>query len=151
MKISAGVDISMAVSTTGQVYSWGSMKGGRIGLGLAEKFVNIPRRVTIHDDKGDVLMAVDCDCCYVHSLIVGLNGTVHVCGGVGVDGMDDGYSGEEGDNNNGKGSGTPRMIPNFNIWHRVAEPKEHVKKKEKWKKYGKYEVKGRSKAMSEAS
>ena len=32
------------------------------------------------------------------------------------------------------------MIPDFNIWHRIPEPKEFVKK-EKWKKYGKYEVK----------
>ncbi|CAB9510580.1 Ultraviolet-B receptor UVR8 [Seminavis robusta] len=148
MKLSAGVDISMAVSTTGQVYSWGSMKGGRIGLGAANSYVNIPRRVTIHDDNGDNLKAVDCDCGYVHSLIVALNGTVHVCGGVGTDGKSDGQFEEEGDGPSSAGAGFPRVLPDFNLWHRVPEPKEHVKK-EKWKKYGRYEVKGRSKMLSE--
>ena len=41
------------------------------------------------------------------------------------------------------------MVPNFNIWHRIPEVNEvqPVEKKERWKKYGKYEVKGRSKNM----
>lgn len=139
MRISAGVDISMAVSTTGQAYGWGSMKGGRTGLGMDYKFVNIPRRVTIDDGKGNELKAVDVDCGYVHSLIVGLNGTVHVCGGVGIDGQNDGNSNDD--------SGLPKLIPDLNLWHRVPEPKELVKK-ERWKKYGKYEVKGRAKMMA---
>lgn len=42
------------------------------------------------------------------------------------------------------------QVPNFNIWHRLAEPKAHVVKAERWKKYGKYELKGRSKMLTEA-
>jgi hypothetical protein len=38
---------------------------------------------------------------------------------------------------------------NFNIWHRIPEPKDEVKK-ERWKKLGKYEVKGRTKMLSES-
>jgi hypothetical protein len=45
--------------------------------------------------------------------------------------------------------GRPRQVADFNIWHRVPEQKEHVKK-EKWKKLGKYEVKGRAKMMTES-
>jgi alpha-tubulin suppressor-like RCC1 family protein len=33
MQISAGVDMSMAVSTAGKVFSWGKADGGRIGVG----------------------------------------------------------------------------------------------------------------------
>lgn len=140
-KISAGADISGAVSTTGQTYSWGAMKGGRIGLGMDNTTVNIPRQVRIQDENGLPLKAVDIDCGYVHSLIVGLNGTVHMCGGVGIDGANDGQV--EGDDKiNNVTAGRPRALPDFNIWHRVLEPKEYVKK-EKYKKYGKYEVKGR--------
>ena len=146
MRISAGVDISMAVTATGSVYSWGSMKGGKIGLGLANNHVNIPRPVSIQDENGEPLKAVDVDCGYFHSLIVALNGTVHLCGGVGLNGESDGQTEEEEDNiNNNKG--LPQAIPDWNLWHRVPERKEHVKK-EKWKKYGKYEVKGRAKMMS---
>jgi alpha-tubulin suppressor-like RCC1 family protein len=129
------------------------MKGGRIGLGLANNYVNIPRPVTIRDDNGIPLKALDVDCGYVHSLIVAVNGTVHMCGGVGIDGDNDGQTEEEentpgGDNEAKKSSGgQPRRIRDFNIWHRVPEPKEQIKK-EKWKKYGTYEVKGRSKMMA---
>ena len=94
-KISAGADISMVVSTTGQTYSWGVMKGGRIGLGMDNTIVNTPRQVHIHDENGATLKAVDVDCGYVHSLIVGLNGTVHMCGGIGIDGANDGQVAEE--------------------------------------------------------
>ena len=71
------------------------MKGGRIGLGMDNTTVNIPRPVQIHDDKGALLKAVDVDAGYVHSLIVGLNGTVHLCGNVGIDGANDGQVVEE--------------------------------------------------------
>lgn len=148
MRISAGVDISMAVTTTGNVYSWGSTKGGKLGLGLANNHVNIPRHVSIQDDRGNPLKAVDVDCGYAHSLIVALNGTVHLCGGVGLDGDSDGQTQEEGSTASANSSkGLPRAIPDWNLWHRVPEPKEHVKQ-EKWKKYGKYEVKGRAKMLS---
>jgi len=169
MKISAGADISMAVSTTGQAYSWGAAKGGRIGVGMSNGYVNEPRRVSIQDANGEPLKAVDVDCGYVHSLIVALDGTVHQCGGVGTHGDSDGQAGEEGDDSRTGGIdgmwhvpgplairvhrnhrphfhhplhcfvGYPRALSDFNIWHRVPEPKEHVKK-EKYKKYGKYEV-----------
>lgn len=144
-KISAGADISMAVSTSGQAYSWGAMKGGRIGLGMENSTTNCPCRVHIKDDNGLPLKAVDVDCGYVHSLIVGLNGTVHICGGVGIDGANDGQTADDGDD--AETSGRPRAIPDFNIWHRVPEPKEYVVK-QKYKKYGKYEVKGRAKMLA---
>ena len=148
MRISAGVDMSMAVTTTGEVYGWGAMKGGRLGLGLASNNVSLPRPVFIQSESGKPLKAVDVDCGYVHSLIVAANGTVHLCGGVGTDGDSDGQA-EERDNGDETSStaGRPRQIEDMNIWHRVPEPKEHVKK-EKWKKYGKYEVKGRAKMMT---
>ena len=145
MKISAGVDMSMAVSTTGVAYSWGAMKGGRIGLGTSNGHVTLPRRVRIKDSEGQPIKAVDVDCGYVHSLIVGLNGTVHLCGGVGIDGEEDGQ--EKNDEIEETSAGFPREIPDFNVWHRVREPKEQVKQT-KWKKYGKYEVKGRKKMMA---
>ena len=91
INFSAGVDISMAVSSDGNVYSWGKTDGGRIGLGDAKTSVSIPRRVALPGDGS--VKAVDVDCAYVHSLIVGLDGSVYQCGGVGVDGADDGQSG----------------------------------------------------------
>lgn len=95
MQMSAGVDISMAVSTTGDVYAWGKTDGGRIGL-AGTGAVSIPRRVfACSPDDGVPIKAVDVDCGYVHSLIVGLNGTIHMCGGVGVNGADDGQQKEQ--------------------------------------------------------
>lgn len=44
--------------------------------------------------------------------------------------------------------GAPAKLLEFNVWHRTPEPKDIVKKK-KWKKYGTYELKGRSKALAE--
>lgn len=136
LRMSAGVDISMAVTTTGRVYGWGVADGGRLGLGES-RAVLLPRRVL------DVAKAVDVECGYVHSLIVGLDGTLYECGGVGVEGEADGQ--QRGVETN---DGKPRQVPDFNIWHRVPEPKEYVKQ-ERWKKFGKYEVKGRSKMMHE--
>jgi len=51
--------------------------------------------------------------------------------------------GAEDGSSNKNDEGYPAKLPDFNIWHRIAEPKMHVVK-EKWKKYGTYEVKGRS-------
>ena len=166
-QMSAGVDMSMAVSTTGHVYAFGKTDGGRIGLGMAKSVVTLPRRVYFgnynndksssdkpNDDDHPSTKAVDVECGYVHSLIVGLNGTIHLCGGVGVDGEADGQQREEeaeGDrkvaaSSSTQNEGRPRMVDDFNIWHRIPEPREHEPvKKERWKKYGKYEVKGRSK------
>ena len=110
MRISAGVDISMAVATTGETYSWGAMKGGRIGLGLASNHVSLPRRVSILSETGSPLKAVDVDCGYVHSLIVAVNGTVHLCGGVGTEGDSDGQA-EEGTN-----IGVEFELQETNIW-----------------------------------
>ena len=88
------------------------------------------------------MKAVDVDCGYVHSIIVGLNGTIFQCGSVGVDGEDDGQS-------SSNMTGHPMQVEDYNIWHRIPEPKKEAVKKEKYKKYGKYEVKGRSKMMEE--
>jgi alpha-tubulin suppressor-like RCC1 family protein len=181
-QMSAGVDISMAVTTCGDVYSWGKMDGGRIGLGLSKNNVTIPRRVVLSNNTpnstGQVRShflsqkAVDVECGYVHSIIVGLNGTIHLCGGVGVDGEADGqsqqeeqptlqksYNDDDLDKNGNSATngntttttattvntaGRPVQVPDLNIWHRLPEPTEFIKR-EKWKKLGKYEVKGRSK------
>lgn len=45
--------------------------------------------------------------------------------------------------------GEPNQVQDFNIWHRLKEPKEE-KQKVAWKKYGKYELKGRRKMMEES-
>ncbi len=140
MQMSAGVDMSMAVSTTGDVYGWGKTDGGRLGLGVQNARVTIPRGVRLISDIDSLpLKAVDVECGYVHSLIVGINGTVHQCGRVGVDGEADGQ----------QVSKEPTQLEDFNIWHRIPEPKEHQVKQERWKKFGKYEVKGRQKMMEE--
>jgi alpha-tubulin suppressor-like RCC1 family protein len=144
MQISAGVDMSMAVSNEGKVYSWGKSDGGRIGLGNVSGIVNIPRQVQISDPHtGRQIKAVDVECGYVHALIIGLDGTLHQCGGVGINGADDG---QQEENFEGK-QGVPIQLKDLNIWHRLVEPKEAVKVPEKWKKYGKYEVSGRSKML----
>jgi alpha-tubulin suppressor-like RCC1 family protein len=89
-QMSAGVDMSMAVSTEGTVYAWGKTKGGRIGLSTGEVDVAHPRTVPLPATA----KAVDVECGYVHSVIVTVDGTVHMCGGVGIDGADDGLQGE---------------------------------------------------------
>lgn len=141
-QMSAGVDMSMAVSTTGDVYAWGKASDGRLGLGLGKNEVTLPRKV----DFGDAdFKAVDVECSYVHAMIVGLDGSVYQCGGVGTDGQDDGQDfGELNDDRRGY----PALLQGYNIWHRIAEPKEKIVKKE-WSKYGKYELKGRSKMLQE--
>lgn len=135
--MSAGVDISMAVSTTGEVYAWGKTDGGRVGLGAQNARVTLPRRVRLLSEDGKALKAVDVECGYVHSLIVGLNGTIHQCGTVGVDGEADGL----------QVSREPIALEDFNIWHRIPEPREQKVKQERWRKFGKYEVKGRTKML----
>lgn len=144
MQISAGVDLSMAVSTDGCVYSWGKADGGRLGLPKTRGIVNTPRVVQVETKAGNQIKAIDVECGYVHSLIIGLDGTLHQCGGVGIDGAEDGQQEEVDEMNLGK----PVQIKDFNIWHRMPEPKAAVKQKERWKKYGKYELQGRSKMMA---
>ena len=183
-QMSAGVDISMAVSTIGTVYAWGKTEGGRIGLGMAKSQITKPRRVylndtinptnaslpqsnvssEIHNVENDSIKykAVDVECGYVHSIIVALNGTTYICGGVGIDGEDDGQrqqqaSQEAGDNNvirdgtfpsstpEMSTDGRPKQIPDIVIWQPLPEPKDEIVKKERWQKLGKYEVKGRTK------
>lgn len=144
-QMSAGVDMSMAVDTKGTVYAWGKTDGGRIGLGLQRHQVTQPRQVPVVGADGQPVKAVDVECGYVHSLIVGLDGTLHMCGGVGIDDEADGQAEDEQQSSS---AGRSRPVADFNIWHRLPEPKEQVEKKERWKKYGKYEVKGRSKMLS---
>jgi len=141
-QFSAGVDMSMAVDTQGTVYAWGKASEGRLGLGIGRLQTALPREVDMGDAK---FKAVDVECGYVHSLIVGLDGSVYQCGGVGTDGRDDGQQDLDIEENQ---RGLPRLLSGLNIWHRIAEPKATVVK-EQWKKYGKYELKGRSKMMQE--
>ena len=148
INFSAGVDISMAVSSGGNVYSWGKTDGGRIGLGGdAKTSILIPRRVALPGDGS--AKAVDVDCAYVHSLIVGLDGSVYQCGGVGVDGADDGQNLDDEFSADEEKCGRPVKLKSLNIWHRTAEPKPQ-KSTERWKKYGSYEVKGRANMMGAA-
>jgi alpha-tubulin suppressor-like RCC1 family protein len=150
MQISAGVDMSMVVSSTGDVYAWGKTDGGRCGLGMAKTHVTQPRRVYWTDG---IQKAVDVECGYVHSIIVGLNGTFHQCGGVGVHGAEDGQENDdeampsETQQQQQQPQGRPRLIDDVNIWHRLPEPREEVQKVV-WKKPKQYEIKGRSKMMS---
>eukprot|EP00568_Trieres_chinensis_P001601 CAMPEP_0183298936 /NCGR_PEP_ID=MMETSP0160_2-20130417/5802_1 /TAXON_ID=2839 ORGANISM="Odontella Sinensis, Strain Grunow 1884" /NCGR_SAMPLE_ID=MMETSP0160_2 /ASSEMBLY_ACC=CAM_ASM_000250 /LENGTH=612 /DNA_ID=CAMNT_0025461067 /DNA_START=105 /DNA_END=1943 /DNA_ORIENTATION=+ len=148
LQMSAGVDISMAVTSTGDVYAWGKADGGRIGLGISANKVSIPRRVIISGKVGeDNLKAMDVECGYVHSVVVGIDGSVHICGGVGTDGNEDGQRIMNGGDE--LTAGRPLQLEDFNIWHRIPEPK--VKRPtERWKKYGKYEVKGRAKMKADA-
>eukprot|EP00977_Amphora_coffeiformis_P028794 scaffold37104_cov183-Amphora_coffeaeformis.AAC.3 len=139
-QISAGVDVSMAVSIKGDAYAWGKPDGGRIGLGLLRGEVTHPRRVPVTDEKGKPLAVVDVTCSYVHSLIAAVDGTVHLCGNVGIEGQLDTQREEDALKHGGK----PTMIEDFNIWHRLEEPKENQVKPKNYKKYGKYEIKGRS-------
>jgi alpha-tubulin suppressor-like RCC1 family protein len=190
LQMSAGVDMSMAVSTTGDVYAWGKTIGGRIGLDpiSTRGIVMQPRRVSLtrpkydsdidsscstrttnDDGKHNVrqpgrqpIKAVDVECGYVHSIIVALDGTLHICGSVGVEGEADGHfqhqedgEGEEAKRNDEEEQEQkrykPRLIPDNNVWHRLAEPTDPDKPKpvERWKKFGKYEVKGRTKMLAD--
>uniref|UniRef100_A0A8J9T615 Uncharacterized protein n=1 Tax=Phaeodactylum tricornutum TaxID=2850 RepID=A0A8J9T615_PHATR len=149
LQMSAGVDISMAVSTRGSVYGWGKTDGGRIGLGMARNQVTLPRRVSIYrEEDGSPVLAVDVECGYVHSIVVGLDGTIHMCGGVGVEGEADGQ--EQNEESKSATVGKARAVPDFNVWHRLPEPKEHAPK-ERWKKFGKYEVKGRRQMLEQTA
>jgi len=150
IQMSAGCDISMAVSSTGSLYGWGKTNDGRIGLGLQVSHATIPCKVDMMNEQGKQIKAADVDCGYVHSVIVGLDGTIHMCGGVGIDGEADGQAAANEPNENSfsnEPQGTPRQIPDFNIWHRQEEPNEEVEKKKKYQKYGKYEVRGRAKML----
>lgn len=92
LQMSAGVDMSMAVTTNGDVYSWGKCDGGRIGLGIRSRVVNKPEKVSVASTAGAPLKALDVECGYVHSLVVAVDGTIHLCGGVGTDGAADGQA-----------------------------------------------------------
>ena len=85
----------MVVSTTGDVYSWGKAGGGRIGLNTDDDIVSKPRMVTVKNCNGSNVKAVDVECGYVHSMIVGCDGSLFMCGGVGIDGDDDGQNESE--------------------------------------------------------
>ena len=142
-QMSAGVDISMAVSTEGVVFAWGKAADGRLGLGIQNRNITLPQKVLIGNFNN--FKAVDVEAGYVHSLIIGLDGSVYQCGGVGTDGNDDGQ--QDLSIVDGK-LGHPVLLYGYNIWHRIAEPKERVVK-QTWTKYGKYELKGRSKMLAE--
>jgi alpha-tubulin suppressor-like RCC1 family protein len=107
-------------------------------LGMSLGSVNLPQLVRL----ADTVKAVDVECGYVHSMILGVDGTVHLCGNVGVDGDSDGLQLD------GNDTGRPRQVPNMNVWHRVPIPRDEPVVKAPRKKYGKYEVKGRSNMLN---
>lgn len=90
LQFSAGVDMSMATSVDGTAYAWGRALGGRLGLGATSGDVSQPRRVSLKSR----VRAIDVECGYVHSIICGIDGSLHMCGGVGIDGADDGQTSE---------------------------------------------------------
>lgn len=187
-QFSAGVDISMAVSTEGDVYGWGKGKGGRIGLGLSDVDMLLPRRIPLGEIK-----AIDVECGYVHSIIVGLNGNIFMCGGMlgEAEYNNKGQSQEDNECSCDEGrlvrffvtllpyfeslflsfsfiipqyhvglffacnsyiTGYPIPVPNFNVWQGLPEPSNKTNiSTERWKKYGKYELQGRSKVMAESA
>lgn len=138
-QMSAGVDMSMAVTNCGNVYSFGKNNRGSLGLGIESSRFNVPTEVHV-ETKEKSMKAVDVECGYVHSVIIGLSGTIYRCGSVGINGAADG----------GECSGEAEQEIDFNIWHRNEEPKELAvsSTKERWKKFGKYEIKGRQKMMN---
>ena len=113
MQISAGVDISMAVSTKGDVFSWGKTSGGRTGLSVSTDEVTFPTKVKLKSTNDDELKAIDVECGYMHSLVIALDGTIHMCGGVGTDGSSDGQSMR--DIADGVEIGTFQLFSNFRI------------------------------------
>ncbi len=133
----------MAVSTTGEVYAWGNTKNGVIGLNKDKTFVSLPHKVTVTSPCGSEIKAVDVECGYVHSVIVAVDGSLHMCGVVDTDEDD-----STGEGLSDESKIRPVQVPDFNIWHRVPEPREE-KTTVKWKKYGKYELKGRSAMLAE--
>jgi hypothetical protein len=119
---------------------------------------------------------VDVECGYVHSVIVGLDGTLtcavssnsNRCVGSCIDKntpvshplywilardrwrrIDGASDGKEDDNMMILTVGRPRQVADFNIWYPFQNTRS-MSKKEKWKKFGKYEVKGRAKMMEES-
>jgi alpha-tubulin suppressor-like RCC1 family protein len=152
MHISAGVDVSMAVSTHGEVYGWGNTNYGCIGVNNTKtNFVCQPHKVTIKNVDGEEIKAIDVEAGYLHSLIVGVDGSLHMCGNVEIDENDSNETKDDINQETPRSSRImmePGHIPDFNIWHRIAEPKEE-QESTKWKKYGKYELKGRSAMMAE--
>jgi len=145
IQISAGVDISMAISTTGAVYGWGNTKDGVIGLKTDTTFVNVPHKVCITSSCGKEIKAVDVECGYLHSVVVGCDGSLHMCGNVDTD-EDDSETSNVATLTPGSNV-CPIQVPNLNVWHRLPEPREVIKST-KWQKYGKYELKGRSAMMA---
>ena len=82
----------MVVSTTGDVYSWGRSAGGRIGLKNYDDMVSRPKKASVKNANNENVKAVDVECGYVHSMIIGCDGSLYMCGGVGVDGEEDGQN-----------------------------------------------------------
>ena len=81
----------MAVSSTGDVYAWGKTVGGRIGLDIPNSdHVSSPTQVMVGKNCDRIFRAVDVECGYVHSLIVGYDGMILMCGGVEIDCAEDG-------------------------------------------------------------
>merc|ERR1712130_657598 len=54
VRIYAGMRTSFALSERGELYCWGSARGGELGLGLEEGFLATPRRNRYLSDVKDV-------------------------------------------------------------------------------------------------
>jgi hypothetical protein len=58
-------------------YAWGQTDGGRIGLGMSKlQAILTSSRVIRDEPEGAPVKCVDVECGYVHSVIVGLDGTL---------------------------------------------------------------------------
>jgi len=70
----------MAVSSEGDVYAWGKSSKGQIGINTGGVEVFTPRKVTLKDNHGEAIRAIDVECGYEHSIVIALDGTVYFCG-----------------------------------------------------------------------
>jgi len=134
-QISAGVDMSIAVSKHGHVYAWGLSTEGRLGLpNNIERFTRIPSKVPFEGGK-----VIDAECGYIHSCLVCVDGTVYLCHA-----PQDHQTDQDIDN-------TIQQVPDFNIWHRTflfpaSTRLKYIPPTKKWT----YQIKSRSQMKQHA-
>ena len=73
-KVAAGTCHSLVMSVTGEVYSFGRGRGGRLGHGMPPTNIYEPKRVSLSQ------RAIDCAAGSMNSAFVLSDGTVMTCG-----------------------------------------------------------------------